>query len=366
VFADILEKHQRKRDLTLGELQPPLSTAAFDVASGRLLVYSTRENRDMSVAELLGIATAIPLVYPPHERGGRQLLDASVASYAPVWLASGQDDRDLPIVVLRTHARKREEQRTSPPGALGLAAWINEVMSGAVASRDSFLLARMPRVNVFDIPVNVSALAFDLPRGKVEELIDAGRFAVADQLEREQEPVVAAPSEPDDDIAEGRGAELYENHLDSIASGRTRTIFISYAREDCEWVERLRRYLGELIADPHVTVWYDQYIKPSSLWASAIEDAIRRAVVGVLFISECFEKSDFIRRVERPGLEARVPGRRLCISIDGALPSGTEDGLELFGDGTGLECMGEAEADKALEAFGRLIEKTYRAAVAAG
>jgi hypothetical protein len=364
VFGEILERHGLDPDPKLGDLRPSLSTAAFDVAAGRLLVYSTERNRNMRVADLLAIATAIPLVYPPHDRQGRQLLDASVASYAPIWLASGQAE-DLPIVVLRTHRRKEKQASTGAPGAMGLPAWINEVMSGAVASRDSFLLARMPNVNVFDIPVDIAALAFDLPRDKVEKLIEAGRFAVADELERREEPIVAAPSKPDDDSAEGRAAELYGAHLDRVAIGRTPTVFISYAREDREWVERLRGYLGQLIADPNVTVWYDQYIKPSSLWAAAIEDAIRRASVGVLFISERFETSDFIQRVERPLLRARLPSRRLCISIDGTLPSGPEAGLQLFGDATGLESMGEADADTALEAFGRLIEQTHHAAVAA-
>src|SRR6266511_2699625 len=117
----------------------------------------------MRVTELLGIATAIPIVYPPHERRGRQLLDASVASYAPIWLASGQAE-DLPIMVLRTHRRKEKQGPTRAPGTKGLPGWINEIMSGAIASRDSFLRARMPKVNVFYIPGDVSALAFDLSR----------------------------------------------------------------------------------------------------------------------------------------------------------------------------------------------------------
>jgi len=137
VFADILEKHGLDPDPTLGELRPSLSTAAFDVAAGRLLVYSTKGNRDMRVTELLGIATAIPIVYPPHERRGRQLLDASVASYAPIWLASGQDE-DLPIVVLRTHRRKEKQGPTGAPGATGLPGWINEIMSGVKGVKTPF------------------------------------------------------------------------------------------------------------------------------------------------------------------------------------------------------------------------------------
>jgi hypothetical protein len=220
VFAEILEVYGLDPDPKLGDLRPPLSTAAVDVAARRLLVYPTEGNPDMTVAELLSIATAIPLVYPPHEREGREILDASLASYTPIWLATGQ-------------------------------------------------------------------------------------------------------------------------------------------------VERLRSQLGELLADPNVSVWYDHYIKPSSLWGPAIEDAIRCPRVAVLFVSEGFERSDFIHRVERPLLRAHLaPGRLLCISIDGTLPSGPEESLQVFANARALDSMGETEADETLKRFGRLIEQTYRAAVA--
>jgi hypothetical protein len=121
----------------------------------------------------------------------------------------------------------------------------------------------------------------------------------------------------------------------------------------------LRRFAGD-------ARWNWLRRKPSSLWAPAIEDAIKRAVVDILLVSERFEESDFIQRVERPLLREQLPqGRLLCISIDGTLPSGPEAGLQLFGDATGLTRMGETAAADTFEPFGRLIEQTYRAAAAA-
>src|SRR5262249_3717155 len=199
------------------------------------------------VAARLSIAPAPPLVYPPHEREGREILDASLASYTPIWLATGQAE-DLPIVVLRSARRRRIGERRKAPGAARLPAWVNEIMSGAVASRDTFLLERLPRVNVFDIPLPMSPFNFALRQDESLELIRAGRWAVADDLGRRQEPIVPT-AKPDDDRAEGRAGELYGAHLDRLASGRTATVFLSYAREDRPWVERLRSQLGELLAD---------------------------------------------------------------------------------------------------------------------
>ena len=60
------------------------------------------------------------------------------------------------------------------------------------------------------------------------------------------------------------------------------TVFLSYAREDRRWVERLRERLGCLIADPDVAVWDDTYIGYGADWDDAIYSAMVRARVAVL------------------------------------------------------------------------------------
>jgi hypothetical protein len=45
-----------------------------------------------------------------------------------------------------------------------LTTWMNQLFTGAVASRDTFLLERMPRVSVYDIESDVRAFDFNITR----------------------------------------------------------------------------------------------------------------------------------------------------------------------------------------------------------
>ena len=127
-FSTIVTAAGGNPDPTLGELAVPLSTAAVDVAGKRLLVYSSEHHPDMRVRELLRVAVAIPLMYRPHERQGREVMDASLASPTPVGLAAGQRE-DRPIVVLRTLEREQLRRRLLP--------WLGDVIHSGVSSRDT-------------------------------------------------------------------------------------------------------------------------------------------------------------------------------------------------------------------------------------
>jgi predicted acylesterase/phospholipase RssA len=286
VFRRILHEHGLDPDPTLGTLRTPMNTAAVDVASARMLVYASETNPTLHVAELLRIATAIPLMYAPHERAGREVLDAALASYTPIWLATGQRE-ELPIVALRV-----------PPvlsgGRRQLGSWLRDVLASGIASRDTFDLERLPDVTVVDVPSRFSAFDFGLSAVETAELIDGGRVAVADHLEREDERGVdSAPPADDDDRAEREAGRLFQRHLDRAARRRTPVVFISYAREDREWVERLRAKLAPLIVDKAVTVWDDSYIPSGANWDTSIHDAILRARVAVLIVSRHFLASRY-------------------------------------------------------------------------
>jgi predicted acylesterase/phospholipase RssA len=364
VFMRILRDQGRNPDPTLSEMQRPLSTAAVDVAAKRLLVYSSDANPDMRASELLRIAIAIPLMYPPHRREGKEVMDAALASHTPIWLATGQRE-DLPIVVLRAPAPD------TPTPRYGVMTWVNEVLYSGVASRDTFLLERLPRISVYDIDTGVSGFDFSLSRAQVEDLIETGRTAVADSEERRAEQSMPpSRTENDDDRAEQKAVGLYERHLDRLASGRTPTVFLSYAREDRRWVSRLRKQLGELLADVRVSVWDDSYIKPGALWDAAIEDAIKRARVAVLFISRHFLESSYIARKELAPLREKLASgqvRILWVPVDGSEPDEPEQALQAVGSPAApLAKIGEAAADQALADLARVIEHEYRSAAATG
>ncbi len=367
VFRGILEEQRLEPDPALGDVRIPMATAAVDVAADRLLVYSSETNPTMRVAELLRIATAIPLMYAPHTAHGREVLDAALASYTPIWLATGQRE-ELPIVALRVPSPAARDRRQAVVG------WINDVLSSGIASRDTFDLERLPGVTVIDIPTGLSAVDFGLSRTKRGELIEQGRAAVAERFERDAErplaPPLPTPPKDDDDRAERQATRLFQTHLDRLARARTATVFLSYAHEDREWVDRLRAKLRTLLISKEVTVWDDSYIAAGTSWDAAIHDAILRARVAVLFVSQDFRKSDYAPGTEltllREQLEkARV--RILWVSVDGTLPDDPEQELQAAHDpAEPLARLDDAAADKALHDVARLIEQEFeRAAVEA-
>jgi predicted acylesterase/phospholipase RssA len=351
VYKQIVEAAGGDADLTLGELKVPLSTAAVDVAGQRLLVYSTAEHPKMPVQDLLKIAVAIPMMYEPARRQQRQVMDASLASYAPIWLAAGQRE-DLPIVVLRT-TRKRELSHKLLP-------WLTDVIQGGVVSRDTFELERMPRVTVHDIETDVEAFDFKLKDDQIKKLIATGRHTVVDNLERNEQTIVS-PADRGDVGAVREAAGLYSRHLARLARDRTATVFISYAHEDVDWVTRLRSSLDHLIADARVDIWDDSYIKAGSVWRGAIEDAIERARVAVLLVSKDFSRSTFIRTTELELLRAAAADRGLpllWIPIDRS-PAPVHDIQGLWPPDRSLGSLSDFDADDALGQIARKIQDAY-------
>jgi predicted acylesterase/phospholipase RssA len=357
-FRQIMGAVGRDPDPTLGDLDIPLFTAALDIVGQQLLAYSSKANPDMRVGELLSIAVAIPFLYPPHRREGRELLDASLASHTPVWLATGQEET-LPVVVLRAPVALR------PGSRRGLKPWVDDILYSSVAGRDNALLARLPQVSVYDIQTTLPARSFTLPRGAVDQLIQQGRTCVADRMDRESEPGLPLTGSPDDDGAQRGAADLYGRHLNRLtALTRPPTVFISRAREDRAWVERLRPYLVELLDDPEVFVWDDSYIRSGDLWDLAIQDAITRARVAVLLVSRSFLASTYITERELSLLRDRRKAgqvRVLWISLDGSLPPEEEQAVQGFvGWEHPLGDMPETAAEGKLRDLAREIERAYR------
>jgi predicted acylesterase/phospholipase RssA len=357
VFRRVLQEQGLDPDPTLKDLRVPMATAAVDVAAARLLVYASETNPTMRVAELLRIATAIPLMYAPHAAAGREVLDAALASYTPVWLATGQRE-ELPIVAIRVPPNSGAERRQA------LAGWLNDVLSSGIASRDTFDLERLPGVTVIDVRAPYSAVDFGLSQAQIADLIDDGRMAVADHFEREEEHAsVPSPPRDDDDRAERQASRLFQRHLDRLARRRTPVVFISYAREDREWVDRLREKLRPLIIDKDVSVWDDSYIPAGASWDATIHDAILRARVAVLIVSRHFLASSYSVGTELSLLREQVEDRGVrvyWISVDGSLPEEPEQTLQAGHDPSQpLAGLDHAAADKALRTLAGLIEAEF-------
>ncbi len=83
-------------------------------------------------------------------------------------------------------------------------------------------------------------------------------------------------------------------------------IFISYSHRDEKALGQLQRFLRPLERDGLIELWADTRIQPGDPWAAEIDQALDRATVAVLLISQDFIDSDFITDKELPRLLARA------------------------------------------------------------
>lgn len=91
-------------------------------------------------------------------------------------------------------------------------------------------------------------------------------------------------------------------------------IFISYAREDKNWLIRIKKYLKTLnFSYKNLSVWDDTEIKAGDDWEEKIETALNACQIAILIISNDFLGSDFIRNNELPPLlqNAQTKGTKI-------------------------------------------------------
>jgi predicted acylesterase/phospholipase RssA len=349
-------------DKMLGELRPQMATAALEVSSGRLVAYSSATHPDMLVSEVLQIATAVPLMYRPHGLDhGLEIVDAAMTSFTPLWLATGLGDHRR-VVVLRV------PQRDGRPPRNRFDRWLAGVVETGIASQDAYVLARTQRVTVHDIVLPHSVDAVHLDRREKQELVRAGWDAVAEAEELREEQARAERGRPwnarEEAALEARrrardgrdGLAL----LDGIWRQRAHVsdddsdppvAFISYARKDRRYVERLRRALSDLIESDEVSVWDDSYIPVTVPWEDTLIDAIQRTRVAILLVSYNFLESDYIRSVELPLLR-RQSARIVWVSLDGALPESQEQRWQGFS-------ARDDDVDGRLEAAARAVRALF-------
>jgi hemoglobin-like flavoprotein len=77
-----------------------------------------------------------------------------------------------------------------------------------------------------------------------------------------------------------------------------REVFISYAHEDAAWRDEFTRMLTPACAGGLIRVWSDECIAVGENWSRSIAEALARAKVGLLLVSEHFLSSAFVTRVE--------------------------------------------------------------------
>jgi molecular chaperone DnaK len=98
------------------------------------------------------------------------------------------------------------------------------------------------------------------------------------------------------------------------AKSQQRQIFVSYAREDRVWVERLERFLAVLTHRHRLNLWVDRNIETGDEWQRRIHRAIDDSSGAVLLISDKFLSSQFIMTSELPRLVTARKQRGIYIA----------------------------------------------------
>ena len=81
--------------------------------------------------------------------------------------------------------------------------------------------------------------------------------------------------------------------------------FICYARDDLAMVSELRTNLAAVEEDYGVTFWQDRDLRGGDIWNEEIAQAIGRASIFLLLLSPAWRASAYIRKHERPAIQAR-------------------------------------------------------------
>ena len=288
------------KDPTLGELKKPFASIGLDLVTGRLLVYSTRSDPRMRVSEVVAIATAAPGLYPPHESGGRLLVDGALASECPLWLAGAHASLDPtratldPVLALKTE----ERIEWSRPRHI-VDFWTRAVRAGIhghdVVTTDAFensaeltiAVASPVREDDFRLTKEQRRFFIDEGRRQVQEWLDRGGL----DFSRGQPPL-----DPSGD------SSAAARHFLALATPRD-TVFVSYSHEDTPLRDEIARAFRERLPDfPSAHVWADSRIEAGDVWYQEIVRAMHRTRVAVLLVSQAFLSSPFISAKERPFL----------------------------------------------------------------
>lgn len=75
-------------------------------------------------------------------------------------------------------------------------------------------------------------------------------------------------------------------------------VFLSYAPEDKEWVQRLLTHLSLLQRQQMISTWYDRVIAPGTDWAKDINHHLEEASIILFLVSANFLASDYCYQVE--------------------------------------------------------------------
>ena len=113
---------------------------------------------------------------------------------------------------------------------------------------------------------------------------------------------------------EGGNRKAGQEPGNAAADGRIQ-VFISYARKDRPFVDKLKVHLATLRRQ-EIDQWEDSEILPGAAWTEEIERKLKEAHIILLMISPDFLNSEFIYRYELPiALKRHREGNAVVIPV---------------------------------------------------
>ncbi|MEO0339989.1 MAG: patatin-like phospholipase family protein [Bacteroidota bacterium] len=286
----VLVKELFGSEIKLGDLKIPYAAAALDLRQRRFLVFSSDTHPDMKLAEVVGIANAVPIMHAPVEREKRLIVDAGLATDSPIWIAASRSE-NYPIVVLRIARDKTERYRK------GLFKYVRHLISSAVVSHDFFALAQTPRaieVNIDggDIPYD----DFSISNEKIGGLILHGSDAMDRKLleynyDLHKVLELRGGDNPTGPLGDMSKAEvLASNMIRTFQNESTQNghVFISYHNKDTKWLQQLRKSL--IAAQKHLSIdiWDDTMVPPGADLNEEMDKALANTKVAVFLVTANF------------------------------------------------------------------------------
>jgi internalin A len=125
-----------------------------------------------------------------------------------------------------------------------------------------------------------------------------------DRLERRKETAECAKSFEDvsvrallNAVFQKEAAPALEEKLVSDTDATIR-LFISYSKQDKDWLEQLKMHLVPLQRREKIEVWFDEKLSPGSVWDQEIKYRLATADIILLLVSPDFLATEYIWDVE--------------------------------------------------------------------
>jgi len=217
---------------------------------------------------------------------------------------AADQDPALPIVALRTLRNPRPGRHPST-----IDAYLSETLGSATSGLDDYIISQMPRVKLVEIDCgDIRVSQFELNPHERESLIDAGRRAAEDALQRfghDLSKVCESRTNrllggANDAKAMEHGITLMTRFHQDLSKEVSNRVFISYCHEDKAWFERVKKQFEA--AFPISSTWDDTRIEPGEQWEKEIETALKASTVAVLLLSPKFFMSKYITERELPAI----------------------------------------------------------------